>query len=215
MNKIVYKKNINHNILKSHCIDVDENAKIADGVLLGVGVTIVGVCDIASGCEIGNNSYIENSKLDENVKVMSSFICDSVVGKGTTVGPFANIKNNTIIGEKCRVGNFVEIKKSIIGNGVKIAHLTYVGDAELGEECNVGCGVVFCNYNGKDKQKTVVGNRVFIGSNVNLIAPLCVGDCAYIAAGSTVNKNVEKDQFVIARSFQTNKENFKNPYKKQ
>ena len=128
------------------------------------------------------------------------------------MGPFATIKKDSIVGKNCRIGNFVEIKKSKIGDNTKIAHLTYVGDASIGCDCNIGCGVVFCNYDGHLKRNSIVGNKVFIGSNVNIIAPVNIGDEAYVAAGSTINKNVENNQFAIARSFQTNKENFKNPY---
>ncbi len=214
MKGIIYYKNIAREKLLHYNIVIEESVLIADGVVLECGVCVLGDSVIGCGCEIKSNSVIENSKLGENVKVVSSFVVDSIVGNNTTIGPFANIKKNTIIGGGCRIGNFVEIKNSIIGDETKIAHLTYVGDANIGSGCNFGCGVVFCNYNGKIKQKTIVGNDVFVGSNVNLIAPIEIGDGAYIAAGSTINKNVESNQFAIARNFQTNKENFNNPYVK-
>ena len=119
---------------------------------------------------------------------------------------------NSVVGENNRVGNFVEIKNSKTQKDCKMAHLSYIGDAEMGENCNIGCGVVFCNYNGKIKQKSVLGNNVFVGSNVNLIAPVQLGDNSYIAAGSTIYQNVENGEFAIARARQTNKQNFKNPY---
>ncbi len=212
--KIVYNKNINKEILLQKNIVVEDNAKIEEGVLLGCGVCVMGNSIIKAGCDIGDNTVIENSILNEGVKVLSSYVLDSEIGERTTIGPFANVKNKSHIGGDCRIGNFVEIKNSKIGNKTKIAHLTYVGDAEIGEGCNLGCGVIFCNYNGKIKQQIIVGNEVFIGSNVNLIAPLKIDDGAYIAAGSTINKNVEKNNFAIARSYQTNKENFNNPHKK-
>ena len=214
MEKIVYTKNIDVIELNKRNIVIDKQAEIEEGVIIGAGVCILGRSKIAQNCEIGNNSVIDNSNLASGVKVLSSFIEYSSVGERTTVGPFATIKKETTVGDDCRIGNFVEIKKSKIGNGVKIAHLTYVGDAEIGDGCNVGCGVVFCNYNGAIKQKSIVGKGVFIGSNVNIIAPVLIEDEAYIAAGSTINKDIKRGQLSIARSHQINKNNFKNPYKK-
>ena len=122
------------------------------------------------------------------------------------------VRPGCIIADGVHAGNFVEIKNSNLGDGVKVAHLTYVGDADIGDVCNIGCGVVFCNYNGEIKQRSVIEKNVFIGSNVNIIAPVKIEEGAYIAAGSTINKNVGKNQFAIAREFQINKDNFKNPY---
>lgn len=213
MNQIVYDKNLTKEQLFKFNIVVDDDACVENGVVLGFGTCVLGKSVVECGCEIGCNSVVENSKLGKNVKVISSYVVNSLVRENSTVGPFANIKNGSQVGCGCRIGNFVEIKNSIIGEKTKIAHLTYVGDAEIGKNCNLGCGVVFCNYNGAIKQKTLVGDNVFVGSNVNLIAPVKIGNGAYIAAGSTINKDVDCEQFAIARSFQTNKENFKNPYK--
>ena len=110
------------------------------------------------------------------------------------------------------MGNFVEVKNAIVGDGSKMAHLAYIGDTEIGKNCNIGCGVVFCNYNGKIKQKSYLGDNVFVGSNANIIAPVTISDNAYIAAGSTINKDVGKGDLAIARVRQENKKNFKNPY---
>ena len=124
----------------------------------------------------------------------------------------ANIHDNAIVGENCRIGNFVEIKNSVIGANTKMAHLAYIGDAQIGKNCNISCGVIFCNYNGKSKQRSYDGDNVFVGSNANLIAPVVISDNAYIAAGSTINKDVENGDLAIARARQENKKNFKNPY---
>ncbi len=212
MDWLIYSTKTTKEELVEKLIYLDKDVKIEYGVKIASGVKVFGETIILKGCEIGVNSVISNSFLNENVQVLSSFIENSVIGKNSTIGPFANIKNNSEIGEYCRIGNYVEIKKSQIGNNVKIAHLTYVGDACISDDCNVGCGVVFCNYNGEVKMKSNVGKRVFIGSNVNIIAPVEIGDEVYIAAGTTVSKDVEKGKFVIGRNKQIEKENFKNPY---
>jgi len=130
------------------------------------------------------------------------------IGDGTVIHPGVVIRDATKIGSNCRIGNFVEIKKSTIGNGTKISHMTYVGDASIGENCNVGCGVVFCNYDGRKKHKTVVKDNVFIGSNVNLVAPVTIGENVTIAAGSTITHDVEEGSLAIARERQTTKSNY-------
>ena len=124
------------------------------------------------------------------------------IGAGTKIGPGVVLRGECVIGENCRITNFVEIKKSIIGNGTKISHMSYIGDAEVGKNCNIGCGVVFCNYNGRIKQQTVVGENVFIGSNSNLVSPVKIGDNAYVAAGSTITKDVPANALGIGRARQ-------------
>lgn len=163
---------------------------------------------IKSGALIKPGNYIENCIISNDAKVDSSRLYDSSVGAGTTVGPFAYLRPNSVVGEGCRIGDFVELKNCIIGNGTKVSHLSYVGDAELGAECNVGCGVVFVNYDGKNKHKSIVGRRVFIGSNSNIIAPVTISDGSFIAAGSTVTDSVPAHALAIARSRQTIKPNW-------
>lgn len=212
---IVYTKGITNDDLLKFNIVIGEEVKVGKNVVLHQGCCILGNSVLEDKCEIGNNSVITNAHVGNSVKVLSSFVEDSFVGDNATIGPFATIKKNSKIGSGCRIGNFVEIKNSQIGERTKIAHLAYVGDAELGCDCNIGCGVVFCNYNGNLKQKSYVGNKVFIGSNVNIIAPVKIEDFSYIAAGSTINRDVLKNQFAIARSVQINKNNFDNPYLKK
>lgn len=214
MNYIEFNKNLNKTKFYSLNIFIDETSQIADGVKIFSGVNIVN-STICQGCEIGTNSKIKNSHLNKGVLVEASYIDDCYVGEDTTIGPFATLKKGAKIGANCRVGNFVEIKNSTLGDGAKVAHLAYVGDCEIGNGCNIGCGVVFCNYNGKQKFRSKVGNNVFIGSNVNVVAPVEIQDGAYIAAGSTITKDVLKNQFSIARERQINKNNFNNPFTKK
>ena len=197
---------------KEKNIVVSASSKLSEKVKLGSNVCILGDSIIEEGVEIGANSVIESSHICKGTIIISSFVKDSVIGENSTVGPFAHIRDNSQIAENCRIGNFVEIKNSVIGRGCKMAHLAYIGDAEMGINCNIGCGVVFCNYNGKIKQKSYLGDNVFVGSNSNLIAPVILSDNAYIAAGSTINNDVDVGELAIARARQVNKKNFKNPY---
>lgn len=158
---------------------------------------------VKSGAHIMPGNYIENGIIGANAKVDSSRLYSCVVGDGTTVGPFAYLRPDTVIGANCRIGDFVELKSCIIGDGSKVSHLTYIGDAELGKDCNVGCGVVFANYDGKNKFRSVVGDKVFIGSNANIVAPVEIADRAFIAAGSTITKAVPSQALAIARARQT------------
>ena len=134
---------------------------------------------------------------------------EATIGKGTRIGPGVVIRGATKIGKNCRITNCVEIKNSQIGEGTKIAHMSYVGDATVGANCNIGCGVVFCNYDGREKNKITLGDNVFVGSNCNLVAPLTLADNSYIASGSTITQDVPKDSLGIARARQAIKENWR------
>jgi bifunctional UDP-N-acetylglucosamine pyrophosphorylase / glucosamine-1-phosphate N-acetyltransferase len=166
---------------------------------------------IGAGTIIYPNSVIEGKvQIGKNCRIESSYIRDSIIGDDVTVGPFAHIRNESIIGDNVRIGNFVEIKKSTLSKGVKSAHLTYLGDSDIGENTNIGCGTITVNYDGKKKNKTVIGKNSFIGSNVNLIAPITIGDNVTIAAGSTINEDVPNDSLAIARERQTTKVGYYN-----
>ena len=134
-----------------------------------------------------------------------------MVGNGVSIGVYSHLRPDSTIMDNARIGNFVETKQSTIGNNSKVAHLTYVGDAIVGNNVNVGCGTVFCNYNGVKKQKTIVGDNVFIGSNSNLVAPLNISDNSFIAAGSTITLDVPQYSLAIARARQVNKEDYLKP----
>ena len=166
---------------------------------------------IGAGAIIYPNSVIEGKvQIGSNCRIESSYIRDSIIRDNVTVGPFAHIRNQSVISDNVRVGNFVEIKKSTLSKGVKSAHLTYLGDSEIGENTNIGCGTITVNYDGTNKHKTVIGKNSFIGSNVNLIAPITIGDNATIAAGSTINEDVPSDSLAIARERQTTKVGYYN-----
>ncbi len=181
---------------------IDSTVKIGNNVVIYENNRIEGNTTIGDNCIILPGNHIKDSTLCEGVSIESSNINGATIGEGTSVGPFSRIRPTTIVGKKCKVGNFVELKNSILGDGTKASHLTYVGDAEIGTNCNLGCGVIFVNYDGVNKNKTKVGNNCFIGSNANLIAPLTIADDCFICAGTTVTKNVEKDDFVIGRARQ-------------
>lgn len=212
-NFISYSKKVSAADFEKLHIYIDEQADIDEGVIIFCNNTISGKSSIEKDTVLKSGNVIDNSTIENGCTVTNSVITDSLIKSRCNIGPFAHIRNESEIGENCRIGNFVEIKKTVISNGCKIAHLSYIGDAELGKNCNVGCGVVFCNYDGKNKHKTYVGDNVFIGSNCNLIAPLTICDGAFLAAGSTITTDVDADILAIARAKQVNKKNYKNPYK--
>lgn len=189
---------------------IDAEVAIEKGVTIEPNVYLRGETVISSGARITMGTKITDSHIGVGCVIRSSRVTESIIGDGTTVGPMAYLRPGNRIGKNCRIGNFVEIKKSQIGDGTKIAHMSYVGDAVLGQKCNIGCGVVFANYNGKTKSKCTLGDNVFVGSNSNLIAPLNLEDSAYVAAGSTITKDVPKHALAIARTMMTIKDNYWN-----
>jgi bifunctional UDP-N-acetylglucosamine pyrophosphorylase/glucosamine-1-phosphate N-acetyltransferase len=169
-------------------------------------VQLLGKTRIGTGCTIRTGSILADSALAENVLVKPySIVTASNLSRGTQVGPFAHIRDGARLEENARVGNFVEVKKSVLGEGVKSMHLTYLGDARIGAGTNIGAGTITCNYDGVHKNPTTIGKRVFIGSDTALVAPVRVGDGAYIGAGSVITKNVPPDALGLARGQQVNK----------
>ena len=181
-------------------------ADVAPGATLMPGTILKGNTKIASGAVIGPGSLLENAVVGEGSTVNASQIYDSTVGKNTNVGPFAYIRPHCTVGDDIKVGDFVELKNSTIGDGTKISHLTYVGDSDLGRRINLGCGTVTVNYDGKNKYRCTVGDDSFIGCNTNMIAPVTIGKGSYVAAGSTITDDVPEDSLAIARARQENKE---------
>jgi len=165
------------------------------------GVALRGNTKIGKGVRIGRGSVIENSVVEEGAVIEPySIIRDSHIKSGAIVGPFAHLRNHSVIGEGSYIGNFVEVKASEIGSHVNAKHLAYIGDAQIGDRTNIGAGVVFANYDGKQKHQSKVGQNAFIGSNSLIIAPITLGDYSYIAGGSVINKNIEEGDLAIARA---------------
>ncbi|MDA3974662.1 bifunctional UDP-N-acetylglucosamine diphosphorylase/glucosamine-1-phosphate N-acetyltransferase GlmU [Enterococcus thailandicus] len=193
---------------------IDAGVVIGSDTVIEAGVQLQGETVIGMDCMIGAHSRIVDSVIEDNVVITNSVIESSHVKKAADVGPFAHLRPNAEIGEGVHIGNFVEVKNAEIGNHTKVGHLTYVGDATLGEDINVGCGVVFVNYDGKQKHHTKVGAHSFIGSNSNIVAPVTIEDHSSIAAGSTITNDVPEYALAIARARQVNKEGYakKLPY---
>jgi bifunctional UDP-N-acetylglucosamine pyrophosphorylase/glucosamine-1-phosphate N-acetyltransferase len=196
-----------------------ENTYIEDSVEIGrdtviyPGTFLEGITKIGTNCVIGPNTRIISSTVNNNVTIESSKVIESIIDDGTTVGPFAYLRPGTELGKNVKIGDFVEVKKSIIGDNSKSSHLSYIGDAEVGKDVNIGCGVVFVNYDGKTKHKTTVGDGAFIGSNSNLVAPVNVEQGGYVACGSTITDDVQEGDLAIARARQVNKKGLgKNRY---
>lgn len=196
---------------------IGKDVKIGNDSTILPGTIIIGNTTIGSGCVIGPNCYIKDSIVGNQVVLNSVQCFDSVIEDGVDAGPFVQIRANSTLCKNVHIGDFVEVKNSTVGEGTKSAHLTYIGDSDVGKKVNFGCGTVTVNYDGKNKSRTTIGNNAFIGCNTNLIAPVTVGDNAYIAAGSTITDDIPGDALSIARARQVNKNGWvteKNPYKK-
>ena len=185
---------------------IGPHVSIDRDVIIYPGNVVEGHTTIGRGTMLLPNNRILDSTIGRDTEIQNSVILKSRVEDRATVGPFAYLRPGSHIGEGVRIGDFVEIKNAKVGKGSKVSHLTYVGDGEIGENVNIGCGVVFVNYDGKKKHRTIVGDNAFIGCNTNLVAPVRVEDNSYIAAGSTITQDVPKDALAIARARQVNKE---------
>ncbi len=218
-NRIMKERVNNEHLLNGVSIQDPNNTYIGTDVKIGMdtiiepNVIIKGNVTIGENCLITSGTSLINCVIGNNVTIESSKIIDSTVGNNVVVGPFAHFRAKTNVSDNCRVGNFVEFKNNQFGEGSKCAHLTYLGDSTFGKKVNVGCGVVTVNYDGKNKFKTIVEDGAFIGSNVNLIAPVKVGANALCAAGSTITGDINDGDMGIARSRQVNKSGFGEKYK--
>lgn len=177
------------------------------------GTMIEGHSVIGEDCEIGPNSHLINSEVGSNTTIHSSVVKSSVIGNDVAVGPFAHIRPESTLGHHVKIGNFVEVKKSQINDGSKVSHLSYIGDADIGSNVNIGCGAITVNYDGKNKHKTVIEDNAFVGCNANLVAPVTVRANSFIAAGSTITKEVPADALAIGRARQENKLGYMNKLK--
>jgi bifunctional UDP-N-acetylglucosamine pyrophosphorylase/glucosamine-1-phosphate N-acetyltransferase len=185
---------------------IGPDVTIGADTIIHPGVYLEGRTSIGSGCTINSGVRIVDSRIDDGV-VINNFcvIVESHVSRGAKVGPFAHIRPQSEVGEDAHVGNFVELKKTSLGRGSKANHLSYLGDATIGEKVNIGAGTITCNYDGVHKHPTVIEDGAFIGSDSQLIAPVRIGEGAYVAAGSSINEDVEPGALAISRGKQTNK----------
>ncbi|WP_213809533.1 bifunctional UDP-N-acetylglucosamine diphosphorylase/glucosamine-1-phosphate N-acetyltransferase GlmU [Jeotgalicoccus sp. WY2] len=190
---------------------IDESVRIGMDTIIYPNTVIKGDTVIGENVIISANCEISDSMIGDNTEIKHSVVTDAEVGSGTTVGPYAQLRPGAKLGSAVKIGNFVEVKKSELKDGAKVSHLSYIGDAEIGERANIGCGAITVNYDGVNKFKTTVGADAFIGCNTNLVAPVTVGDRSITAAGSTITDDVPADSLAIARNKQTTKEGY---YKK-
>ncbi len=194
---------------------IGAGVKIGCDTVIQPNTILEGKTVIGEDCEIGPNTRLTNCVIGNNTEVAFSVGIESKIGDRTHVGPFAYLRPNTVVGDEIKVGDFVELKNATIGNGTKIAHLTYVGDAQVGERVNFGCGTVVVNYDGVHKHKTIIEDDCFIGCNSNLVSPVTIKKGAYTAAGSTITDMVPEGALAIARSRQVNKESWTGKKRKQ
>ncbi|AUJ52993.1 UDP-N-acetylglucosamine diphosphorylase/glucosamine-1-phosphate N-acetyltransferase [Staphylococcus hominis subsp. hominis] len=206
---------INHHHMRNGVTIIDPittfigpDVEIGMDTIIEPGVRINGKTFIGEDTHVGQYSEINNSRIGNKVNIIQSVINDSSVGNKTKVGPFAQLRPGSNLGTEVKVGNFVEVKKAELKDGAKVSHLSYIGDAEVGERTNIGCGSITVNYDGVNKFKTVIGKDAFIGCNTNLIAPVTVGDGALIAAGSTITDDIPKESLALARARQVTKEGY-------
>ena len=213
---MILKNFVNFWIQKGVIINHPESVYIGEGVEISKGTIInpfsclTGDTRIQQECEIGPGSDIQNSNIGQKTKVLRSTISNSKIMSNCKIGPYSHIRDKVEIGQNCRIGNYVEIKKSVIKNNVKISHLAYIGDAEIFENVNIGAGTITCNFDGKNKNKTTIKSNSFIGSNVSLVAPVCINENVTIAAGSVITKDVPKGSLGVSRVQQKIIKNWKN-----
>lgn len=203
----IIEKHMNNGVVffTSHGIIIDETVTIGAGTQILPGTILRGQTAIGGDCIIGPNSLLEDCKVGNGVYFNASQGYSSTIKANVKIGPFSQIRPDCVIGEGVKIGDFVEVKNSNIGDGTAISHLTYIGDSDVGRCVNFGCGVVTVNYDGENKNRTTVGDYAFVGCNSNLVAPVKVGDGAYTAAGSTITKDVPQGDLAIARARQENK----------
>ncbi len=195
--------------------DLRGDLSIGTDVTIDVNVVLEGKVQIGNNVNIGANTVISDSVIADDVTILQNCLIDkSQVGKGTKIGPFARLRPDTVLKENVHVGNFVEIKKTVVDNGSKVNHLSYIGDAEVGKDVNIGAGTITCNYDGANKFKTIIGDGAFIGSDTQLVAPVTVGAGATLGAGTTLTHDATAEKLTISRARQTSIDGWKRPVKK-
>lgn len=193
--------------LNPESVHIDYEVEIGVGSVIYPNVTLLGKTVIGEKVIVESGAFIKDSKLENETQILAnSYLEGALVQAKATIGPMARLRSGTEVGQQAKVGNFVEVKKSKLADNVKVSHLSYIGDAEIGENTNVGCGFITCNYDGANKHKTKIGHNSFIGSDCQVIAPIEIGNDAFLAAGSTITKNVPDGAFALSRSQQVTKE---------
>ena len=202
-NKELLQKGIT--LIDKSRVDVRGNLEAGADCTIDVNVIFEGKVELGNNVKIGANSIICNSKIDDDSEILPfSHIDSSQIGKNCFIGPYARLREGSQIGDGARIGNFVEIKKAKIGRSTKANHFTYLGDADIGKDVNIGAGTITCNYDGKNKNKTSVGDNSFVGTNSSLVAPINIGKNSFIGAGSTITKDVPDNSLGVSRSKQKN-----------
>ena len=187
-------------------VDVRGDVSAGKDCSIDVNVILEGEITLGTNVSIGPNCYLKDVVISDNVSIEAfSHIVSTQIGADCNVGPYARLREGTVLEDQAKIGNFVETKKTKIGKGSKANHLAYLGDAEVGEDSNIGAGTITCNYDGTNKHKTKIGNKTFVGTNSSLVAPLNIGNNSYIGAGSVITKDVEDDALAVARGKQSNK----------
>lgn len=212
--RIIFKRALNKHMTNGVSIaDVSStyismDAIIGRDTIIYPGTVIEGKTEIGEDCIIGPNTRITESKIGNGVTIQDSVIKESRISENANIGPFAYLRPNSNIGSGVKIGDFVEIKNSTIGNDTKVAHLAYIGDADIGSGCNLGCGTIVVNYDGIQKHRSLIEDNVFVGCNSNIVSPVTIRSNSYIAAGSTITEEVPGNALAIARSRQINKEDW-------
>lgn len=196
-------------------IDIRGQVEVGNDVFIDVNAVLIGDVSIGNNVSIGPNCVIENSNIGAGSTIKANSVFENaIVGHNCEVGPFARLRPGTVLGNQAKIGNFVETKKAIIGEGSKANHLAYIGDAEIGSGTNIGAGTITCNYDGVNKFKTTMGDNVFVGSNSTLVAPISIGNDGFVGAGSTVTKDIPEKNLAVGRGKQRNISGWSKPTKK-
>lgn len=188
--------------------NIINNSDLTNLKSIGINNVIINTVFDGKDIVVGNNCTIKNCIIKDKTCITDSYLEESNIGSNVSIGPYSHVRPNCSIGDNCKIGNYVEIKNSTIGANTKVNHLAYIGDAIIGKNSNIGCGVIFCNYNGVEKNISIVGDNCFVGSNSNIIAPVKIANDTYICAGTTVTKNSDSGDFVIGRVNAETKPNY-------
>lgn len=194
---------------------VDGDVQVGKDTVIEAGTHLRGDTQIGESCHIGPNSFIQNCRIGDGCRVRMSHLVQANVGNGVKIGPYANVRPGTVLAEGVKIGNFVEIKNAVLGERVAASHLAYIGDASIGAGSNIGAGTITCNYDGFEKHRTEIGEGVFVGSNSTLVAPIEIGDGAFIAAGSVISNDVPPEALALGRARQENKEGWVAQWRKR